>query len=111
VRDDANYAEMGRQDLRQALTKTTSQLATWSFALASAKKVYNRSFLEAYAESRARSVSERRMEAEMATAADKGEVIDAEGMVEFHRAIRDEIVTLLATVPDPEDADLALADA
>lgn len=95
MRDDNDYAGMSKEDLRTHLTATSKQLAAWQFALGNAKKQQARSFIEAYASSRGKSVSERSREGEMASVGDQGEVYEAEGRVAFHATIRDLIVTLL----------------
>jgi hypothetical protein len=95
MRDDNDYAGMSKEELRLHLASTAKQLASWEFALAYAKKQHARSFIEAYASSRGKSVAERVREGEMASVADQGEVLENEGNVRFHTVIRDLIVALL----------------
>ncbi len=95
MRDENDYAGMDRQELRQNLTRVSGQLATWQFALANVRKQRNRSFLEAYSASTGRSVAEKRMDAEMGSCADQGDLFEYEGQVAFYQTLRDEIVVLL----------------
>jgi hypothetical protein len=95
MRDEHDYASMGVAELRQNLERTVKELSTWTMALASIKKERHVAFLESYNESQGKSVAERRMEAEMATARDQAEIIEYEGFIAFHTAIRDLIKSLL----------------
>jgi hypothetical protein len=95
MRDEHDYASMGADELRQSLERVTKELSTWTHALADIKKDRHVNFLQAYSDSQGKSVAERRMDAEMATAITQGEIIEYEGIVGFHTAIRDLIVVLL----------------
>ena len=95
MRDDNDYAKMSLAELRESLQSAAKQLATWSFALSSAKKEHARSFVEAYSRAMGKSVAERVKEAEMASVADLGIVEEYQGNVDFYTTIRDLIVVLV----------------
>lgn len=98
MRDDFDYATADGIAIRQRLVEVSKNLAAWSFALGKAKAERNQGYLEAYSSSPGKSVAERRMDAEMATAMDQGMVLEYEGNVGFYTAIRDMIVVLIAQV-------------
>ena len=95
MRDDIDYQAMEPPELRSHLQRVAKEVATWSFAVQSAKQELNRYYIDGYRNSRSRSVTERKMEAEMASEMFFREVLEAEGQLMFHSAIRDLIVELL----------------
>lgn len=95
MRDDHDYASMSVDELRTHLERVVKELSTWTTALASVRQDRHRAFCEAYGASDGKSVAERRMDAEVATAITQGEILEYEGIVAFHTAIRDLIVILL----------------
>lgn len=95
MRDDNDYAKMSLAELRESLQSTSQQLATWHYALASAKKDHARSFIEGYSLARGKSVAERVKEAEMASVADLGVCEEYQGNVDFYTTIRDLQVVLI----------------
>jgi len=95
VRDEHDYASMGVAELRTHLERVTKELSTWTAALGSIRKDRHVEFLTAYGESNGKSVADRRMEAEVATAHLQAEILEYEGLIGFHTAIRDLIVQLL----------------
>jgi hypothetical protein len=98
MRDEHDYASMGVVELRQNLERVVKELSTWTAALANVKKDRHVTFLQAYSDSQGKSVAERRMDGELATAITQSEIIEYEGLIGFHTAIRDMIVVLLSSV-------------
>lgn len=104
MRDDFDYAHADLAGLKAQLVETCTQLAAWHFAWAKAKADRNLAYLEAYSNSPGKSVSDRRMDAEMATARDQGIVLEYEGYVNFHMTARDLTALLIRTwtTPNPQ---------
>lgn len=102
MRDDFDYATTDLVGLKAHLVQTSTQLASWQFALAKAKVDRNLAYLEAYSTSPGKSVADRRMDAEMATARDQGTVFEYEGYVHFHTTVQALTVVLLRTWSNPQ---------
>jgi hypothetical protein len=98
MRDSREYASMGPQELRENLVRVTEQLAAWSYSLARQRAEYHVHFLEAFESSSAKSVAERVKDAEMAWCRDRSQIMDAEGQVAFHEAIRSTLLALIASL-------------
>lgn len=95
MRDDFDYHSMDRPELRSHLERVAKELATWSHALQGHRAEEHRYYIDGYKNSTARAVTERKMEAELASDFEHRQTLEAEGMVLFWTAIRDLIVTLL----------------
>lgn len=95
TRIDPDYASKTVDELRKELVRVSAQLASWHVSLASQRKEILVPFLEVYMESDGRSHAERMKVAEAATVRDQGEIVEAEGQVNFFTAERDLIVHLL----------------
>lgn len=102
MRDDNDYHLMTRDDLRFQLTRVSKELASWSFALGQSRREQNRYWIDGAKNSRAKSTTERKLDADMNAEEFTREVHENEGMVSFYTVIRDLIVELLRE-PDIDD--------
>lgn len=99
MRDDNDYQAMTRPDLRIHLQRVCKELATWEYALSTARVELNRWWTDGYTNSSARSTTERKAEAEVHAGGFQREVYETEGYVRFYSTIRNLIVELLHDVP------------
>lgn len=95
MRDENDYHGMDRLELRSHLERVAKELAVWTHALGRARRDHNYYYVDGYANSRAKAVTERKMEAEIAAAEFQREIFDNEAQVAYWTTIRDLIVELL----------------
>lgn len=95
TRDENDYGTMPRAQLRSELGRVTVELSAWYQSAALSKQDESNAFLVAYGASPAKSVAERRMEANLATSMQHNEVVDAEGQILRLVALRDMLVILI----------------
>lgn len=88
---------MSPADLRLELVRESQELATWEFSLADAKRCLIRPFAEHYDETGGRSVAERVKYAEGMTIIERERITEAEGHVNYHRALCACLFELLRT--------------
>lgn len=99
MRDDNDYQGMSREELRFHLQRVAKELATWEYALSTARMEQNRWWTDGYSTSSAKSTTERKAEAEVHAGPYQREVYEDEGYVRFYTVIRDLILELLRDVP------------
>lgn len=86
---------MDRQQLRVELERLSKELSAWHGALARAKQEQSHVFLEGYADSKGKSVSERRMDGEYMAGPEQRITYEAQGEVDSYASLRDMVVILL----------------
>lgn len=100
MRDDNDYSSMGRPELRVHLERVLKQRATWAQAAAQARQDECLHYLDGVLNSRAKAVTERKLDGELHAGELKREALEAEGYVAYYAALAELIVTLLRTAPE-----------
>ncbi len=97
MRDDNDYASMGRRELRQNLERVTKELAVWTEVAGNARRDENLYWIDGVRNSRGKSIAERRLDGDMHADEFTREALEAEGRAGYFAAIRDLLVILLKT--------------